>query len=199
MSQARTLLEMAGAAATPSRLADAALVLIDCQMEYVSGGLVLPGVEPALKEAAKVLQKARNAGAPVIHVVHHGKPGGGLFDPTGAGPAIAPAVAPEDGEPVVIKALPNAFAGTDLAQKLEATGRKEIIVVGFMTHMCVSSTIRAATDLGYKCTAVASAAATRDLPDGQGGVVKAADLHRAELAALADRFATVAEDAGQIS
>jgi len=58
----------------------------------------------------------------------------------------------------------------------------------------VSSTVRAALDLGYRCTVVANAAATRDLPDGHGGVVDANSLHRMELAALADRFAIVVDD-----
>ena len=37
-----------------------------------------------------------------------------------------------------------------------------------MTNMCVSSTARAALDLGYKATVAADAAATRDLPDPMG-------------------------------
>ena len=65
-----------------------------------------------------------------------------------------------------------------------------------MTHMCVSSTVRAALDLDYRCSVVAAACATRDLPDGTGGVIAADQLQRAELAALADRFATVLADAG---
>ena len=38
MSQPKTLLEMAGADMTPNALSDSALVLIDYQMEYVTGG-----------------------------------------------------------------------------------------------------------------------------------------------------------------
>ena len=94
---------------------------------------------------------------------------------------------------MVAKSLPNAFAGTDLDERLRAFGRKELIVGGFMTHMCVSSTVRAALDLGYRCTVVAGATATRDLPDGQGGVVEAGTLQRAELSALSDRFAVVVD------
>lgn len=67
-----------------------------------------------------------------------------------------------------------------------------------MTHMCVSSTVRAALDLGYRSTVIASACATRDLPDGLGGVVDAATLHRAALAALGDRFAVIAPNASSI-
>jgi len=54
--------------------------------------------------------------------------------------------------------------------------------------------VRAALDLGYRSTVIANAAATRDLPDGHGGVVDAETLHRVELAGLADRFATVIDD-----
>jgi nicotinamidase-related amidase len=74
------------------------------------------------------------------------------------------------------------------------TGKKQLIVAGFQTHMCISSTVRAALDLGYRTTVIADAAATRDLPDPTGGpAFAAAELHRAALAGLADRFAIVAK------
>jgi isochorismate hydrolase len=98
---------------------------------------------------------------------------------------------------VLPKGLPNAFAGTALEATLRDTGRRELILAGFMTHMCISSTARAALDLGYRTTVVAGATATRDLPDPTGpGTVPAAEVHRATLAALADRFAIVVPDAG---
>ncbi len=141
-----------------------------------------------------MLALARVGNAPIIHVVHHAQPGGGLFDPKGPYVAIADPVKPRDGELMIVKSKPNAFAGTDLDARLKALGKKELIVVGFMTHMCVSSTVRAALDHGYRCTVVSRAVATRDLPDGKGGVVDAEALGKAELAALADRFAVVVED-----
>jgi hypothetical protein len=52
---------------------------------------------------------------------------------------------------------------------------------------------RAARDLGYVPTIVAAATATRDLPDGKGGVVPAATLQTASLAELADRTAWVVQ------
>lgn len=193
MTKPKTLLEMSGASATPSPIDDAALVLIDCQREYVDGKLPLPHVKPALVEAARVLALARVGNGSVIHIVHHGARGG-MFDPAGPYVEIADPVKPRDGESVIVKGKPNAFAGTALNDRLKALGKRELIVVGFMTHMCVSSTVRAALDLGYRCTVVGGAAATRDLPDGHGGVIDAATLHRAELAALADRFAVVVDD-----
>ncbi len=195
MTAPKTLLQMAGAPLTPAPWDKAALIIIDAQLEYVTGALALPQVRPALAEAARVLELARAHGAPIFHIVHHGKPGGALFNPEGPLSGIAPEVAPRAGEPIVPKSLPNAFAKTTLAAALEATGRKELVVTGFMTHMCVSATVRAALDLGYRTTVVANATGTRDLPDPLGGVLPATTVHRATLAALADRFAIVVPDA----
>jgi nicotinamidase-related amidase len=195
MTEPRTLLQMAGALRPPAKLADSTLLLIDCQREYVDGRLPLVGVAAALAECRRLLGAARASGAPVVHVVHQGQRGG-LFDPEASGGAVADEVAPLAGETIVAKRLPNSFAGTELQSVLAKLDRKDIVVGGFMTHMCVSATVRAALDLGWRSTVVATAAATRDLPGVNGGVVAAAQLHAIELAALADRFAVVAPDAG---
>jgi nicotinamidase-related amidase len=79
-----------------------------------------------------------------------------------------------------------------LNELLSATGRKNIILAGFMTHMCVSSTVRAAVDLGYRVTIAASACGTRGLLDGHGGVVPGATVHDVALIELSDRFAIIA-------
>ncbi len=197
MTEAKTLLEMAGAPTAPPPLAHSALVMIDCQREYVDGKVPLVGIGPALAQCAEVLAGARAAAAPVIHVQHQGR-AGGLFDPDTVAFRIADAAASEAGEVGLTKALPNAFAATELDEVLRESGRKSVIFAGFMTHMCVSSTVRCAVDLGYGAVVVAAACATRDLPDGGGGVVRAPDLQRAELAALADRFAIVVPNAAAL-
>jgi len=193
----RTLLQMAGAPQTPAKLADSALLLIDCQNEYRTGALPLHGVDAAADEVANLLAAARAAGSPVIHVVHRGQ-AGGLFDRDAECGAVMDEAAVNPGEAVVEKGLPNAFAGTNLTAVVEQAGRKQLILAGFMTHMCVSSTARAAIDHGYFSTIVASACATRDLPSPDGGVMAAADLHRASLAALSDRFAVIAENSAAV-
>ena len=64
-------------------------------------------------------------------------------------------------------------------------------LAGFMTHVCVNSTARAAFNHGYRATVVGNATATRSLPNPTGGVVSAKDLHDASLTALHDIFAVV--------
>jgi nicotinamidase-related amidase len=191
MTKPKTLLELSGADMRPPPLSRATLLIIDAQNEYLDGKLALPGIKSAADALARLLAKAREVGAPVVHVQHKGR-AGGLFDLEGRGGAIIDAVKPADGEAIVRKPLPNAFAQTELDATLKKIGRTQLVIAGFMTHMCVSSTARAALDLGYKTVVAADAAATRDLPDPMGGVIDAEALHRAALAELADRFAIVA-------
>jgi len=193
MSAPKTLLQMAGAPLDPCKFSESAVIVIDAQNEYVSGKLPLVGIAPALDNIAILLKAARAAGSPIIHVQHKGR-AGGLFDPGADAFKLAPQAASASGEEIVEKPLPNAFAQTNLQDLLTKTGKKSLIVAGFQTHMCISSTVRAALDLGYRTTVVADAVATRDLPDPTGGpALPAAELHRAALAGLADRFAIVAK------
>jgi len=194
----KTLLQMAGAPLDPSPLSESTLVIIDAQNEYRSGALPLTGVDAAVKEIEILLKRAREAGTPIVHVQHKGKPGG-AFDLDDERGRIMRELAPACAESVVQKPLPNAFAQTDFAERLEAAGRKQLIITGFMTHMCVSSTARAALDHGYRVTIPASTVATRDLPTPDGsGVMKAEEISRYALTELSDRFAIIAPDAASI-
>lgn len=195
MNLPKTLLNLSGASLPCANWQQAALLLIDHQMEYRDGSVPLSGLDAAVGECALLLAQARTAAAPIMHILHHGRPGGSLFDPQGPGTAILAELLPQGDEVCIIKHLPNAFAGTNLHAQLQASGRQQLVIAGFATHMCVSSTTRAALELGYACTVIAGACATRDLPDPLGGVIPAYEVQRAHLAALADRFAVVLPNA----
>jgi nicotinamidase-related amidase len=197
MPQAQTMMQMLGAEPQPVALSTSAVLMIDAQIEYVRGRLQLPGAAPALQAGAQLLERARSANRPVLHIQHLGK-AGGFFDPETENFSLAPEVAARDGEPVINKGLPNAFSGTDLEEQFRATGATSLIVAGFMTHMCVSTTVRVALDLGIPCTVVSNACASRDLPDSNGQTIDAATIHRAGLAALSDRFCSLVATADDL-
>lgn len=186
-----TLRALAGLPVEPVALADSALVLIDCQNTYTRGPMELVGVEAALDHAAELLDRARSAGIPIVHIQHDDGEGS-LYDVRGESGAIVDRVAPREGEAVVVKNYPNAFVATDLHERLTG-GPQNLLLAGFMTHMCVNSTARGAFNLGYAPTIVASATATRSLP-GLGGEVSAEALQAASLAGVADLFAIVVPD-----
>jgi nicotinamidase-related amidase len=191
-----TLRELASLPATPAPLTESTLVLIDCQNTYTQGVMELDGVQAALDETAVLLERARTAGIPVIHIQHDDGPGS-LYDITGESGAITAQVAPRGGEPVIVKNYPNSFVQTDLDAELKTVGASNLILAGFMTHMCVNSTARGAFNLGFAPTVVAAATATRALP-GPDGPVPAATVQAASLAALSDLFAVVVPKAADI-
>jgi nicotinamidase-related amidase len=191
MSDLATLRGLSGLSPEPASLKGSALLLIDLQNTYREGVMRLEGVEPAIQEAAELLRRAREAGIPVFHVRHDAGPGS-PYDVTAPIGQISDEVAPQGNEPVITKAYPSSFIGTDLQAQLEAAGVKDVVLAGFMTHMCVNSTARSAFSLGFRPTVVASATATRALPAPDGSVVPASQLQAASLAALADLFAVVA-------
>lgn len=197
MTEPTTLRAMSGLPLEPVSLADSTLVLIDCQNTYTEGVMELEGVQAALDETAALLERARAAGIPVIHIQHDDGPGS-LYDISGHSGAIVERVAPRDGESVVVKNYPNSFVETDLDERLKAVGAENVVIAGFMTHMCVNSTARGAFNLGYAPTVVAAATATRALPGFTGAPVTAQALQTVSLAALADLFAVVVPDAAAV-
>lgn len=198
MSQLPTLFQLTGSEHPAAQWHDAVLIIIDAQNEYRIGDMKLPDVEPATVQIQQLLAAARAQGTPVAHIRHIGVPGY-LFDPEGPRGQIFDELTPIDGEAVIDKPLPNAFAHSNLQEFVEGTGRKDLIVCGFMTHMCVSATVRAAKDLGYQSTVVADACATRPLPGLAGSQFDAKALHEMELVALADFFACVVKDAAALN
>jgi len=193
MSEPKTLLELSGADLQPASLAGCGLIIVDMQNEYLEGPIAVSAAAGAIRSAQGLLTKARNTGSFIVHIAHKGR-AGGLFDRNAERGQIIEELAPLPDEVIVEKELPNAFAGTDLQELLQKSGCKDIIIIGFMTHMCVSSTARAAIEFGFRVTVDAQCCATRDLPDGVGGKIDADTVHQVALVELSDRFAIIARD-----
>ncbi|MFE0191481.1 isochorismatase family protein [Streptomyces sp. NPDC058989] len=184
-----TLRELNGFDQTPAVLADATLILIDYQNTYTCGVMELAGWRPALDSAAALLARARRAGAEVIHVVNDGGEGT-PYDVQAEIGRIHPRVAPVEGEPVVVKTAPDAFVGTDLGDHLDAAGKKDVIIAGFMTHMCVAFTAAGAFLRGNRPTVVADACATRPLQTAVADL-SAEQIHHGALATIDDLYGVV--------
>lgn len=189
MTTSATLRSLSGVADSPAVLAASTVVLVDFQNTYTRGEMELEGWDAALDAAADLLGKAREAGATVIHVQHDGGVGSAYDIREDIG-AIHDRVAPIEGEAVVVKRAPNSFVGTKLGDLVDAAGHEDVVIAGFMTHMCVNYTTEGAFLRGNRPTVVAAATATRGLPSVAGDI-SAEQLHRAALAGIADLYATV--------
>ncbi|KRW59924.1 cysteine hydrolase family protein [Pseudomonas sp. TTU2014-080ASC] len=190
MSALTTLRQLSGLPAAPAALSESALIIVDAQNTYRTGVMALEGVEAALDQCKLLLERARQAGIPVIHIQHDAGEGS-PYDISAEIGAIADKVAPISGEPVIVKHYPSSFVQTDLHEQLQKIGVKNLIISGFMTHMCINSTARGAFSLGYSVLVAADTTATRALPAIDGAAVSAADVQRSALAMLGDLFAVV--------
>lgn len=182
-----TLRELNGFDATPATLAGSTLILVDYQNTYTRGVMELDGWQDSLDAAARLLARAREAGTKVVHVINDGGEGT-PYDIRAEIGQICPAVAPADGETVVVKKAPDSFHGTDLGEHVRAGG--DVIIAGWMTHMCVAFTAQGAFLRGNRPTVVADACATRSLPVA-GTDLDAQQVHHAALATIGDLYGVV--------
>ncbi|MFJ1788997.1 cysteine hydrolase family protein [Streptomyces anulatus] len=182
-----TLRELNGFDATPAALAGSTLILVDYQNTYTRGVMELDGWQDSLDAAARLLVRAREAGTRVVHVINDGGEGT-PYDIRAEIGRIHPAVAPADGETVVVKKAPDSFHGTDLGEHLPEGG--DVIIAGWMTHMCVAFTAQGAFLRGNRPTVVADACATRSLPVA-GTDLDARQVHHGALATIGDLYGVV--------
>ncbi|MFF7012659.1 cysteine hydrolase family protein [Streptomyces fimicarius] len=184
-----TLRELNGFDAAPATLTGSTLILIDLQNTYTRGVMELDGWQASLDAAAQLLERAREAGTKVVHVINDGGEGT-PYDIRAEIGRIHPAVAPADGETVVVKQVPNAFHGTDLGEHVPEG--QDVIIAGWMTHMCVAFTAQGAFLRGNRPTVVADACATRSLPlNGNPNDIPARQLHESALATVQDLYGVV--------
>jgi nicotinamidase-related amidase len=168
------------------------LVIIDVQNDYFTGGrMELIGMEKAAENCRRILNSFREKEAPIFHIQHiAAREGATFFIPDTKGSEIHEGVKPKGNETVVVKHFPNSFRATSLDDLLQKARVKELVICGAMSHMCIDTTIRAAFDLGYTCSLISDACATKDL-EFEGRIVKASVVQDAFMASLKALFARV--------
>ncbi|MBS1766594.1 MAG: cysteine hydrolase [Acidobacteria bacterium] len=167
-----------------------ALLLIDVQQAFGDpswGPRNNPGAEGAI---AKLLAAFRAKGLPVVHVKHDSVQPGSTLRPERPGNALKPEAQPVPGEPLFSKSVNSAFIGTDLEAHLRDRDIGSLVIGGFITNHCVSTTARMAGNLGFRVTVVEDACATFDFKDADG-VIPAETMHRIGLAELRGEFAAI--------
>jgi nicotinamidase-related amidase len=168
------------------------LLLVDLQNDYFPGGkMELTGILQASEKARSLLDHFRKRHLPIHHIQHISlHPGATFFLPRTEGGEIFSALEPLAGEKVFQKHFPNSFRETLLLEALRKQDVDDLVIAGAMSHMCVDATVRAASDLGFSCTVIEDACATKDL-EFRGGFVPAVHVHRAFMAALHGAYAKV--------
>ena len=168
-----------------------ALLLIDAQMAWDDpywGQRNNPGAEANIAALAAAFRAQE---LPVVHVAHDARdPNSPLF-PGEPGHAFKPEATPLPGEAVFHKSAHSAFVGTGLEAYLRDRGIDRLVLAGFTTDRCVSSTARLSCDLGFKTVVVRDACAAFELEDMDGSRIPAQVLHDTGLTVLHGEYAMV--------
>ena len=168
-----------------------ALVVIDVQKEYFSGGGLLieyPPVEKTLPNIGRAMDAARAAGIPVVVVQHSESAASPLFAKGSPLWELHETVASRPRDHYIEKAWPSVYTGTDFAEWLEKKGIDTLTVIGYMTHNCDASTIFEATHQGLHVEFLQDASGALPYAN-EAGQASAEEIHRVFSVVFHSRFA----------
>ena len=138
-----------------------ALVIVDTQVRYVEDVNPLHKQDQFIANVQSLIGRARAAGAPVVFVQHFrdGEAPGqiGL-----EGIEVHPAIAPQDGEPVIPKRASDSFYQSDLGAVLRDLKVEVLVIAGLRAELCIDSTCRSALSHGFDVVLVSDAHSTWD-------------------------------------
>lgn len=135
-------------------------MLLDVQRDMLEGETAIAGAEEFRRVMGGLLEAARDAGVPIVHVQNDGGPGDPDEPGTRGWELVFP---PAPGEPVVRKDDPDTFLSNPaLADVLHAMGVDTLIVAGLQSELCVQATALGALERGFAVVVPSGAHATYD-------------------------------------
>jgi nicotinamidase-related amidase len=132
-----------------------ALVVVDAQNEFSAEGLrAVPNHAEALERICDRVAQARQDGRPIAWVRHYNKPNESrAFVPGTWGAELSKGLGPHRDrriEKLFEKDVYGAFTETGLEDWLRDVGADSVLLVGFYTHMCLSTSAREALVRGFE-------------------------------------------------
>jgi nicotinamidase-related amidase len=169
-----------------------ALVVIDVQKEYFTGGLLIeyPPVEQTLPNIGRAMDAARAAGVPVVVVQNSSPASSTLFAKGSEQWELHETVASRPRDHFIEKNWPSVYTGTDFADWLEKNRIDTLTIVGYMTHNCDASTIFEATHRGLHVEFLQDASGAVPYAN-EAGKASAEEIHRVFSVVFHTRFAAV--------
>lgn len=132
MASATSFRDLVGIPASTASPSDSVLIIIDAQNEYAEGQLKVTNAAESRKVIAGLLEKYRVANGSIVHVVHDTPEGAPVFTPGTKLAEEFDELKPKDGEAVIHKNFPGSFTKTDLQSVLDKTGKKKVVLTGYM-------------------------------------------------------------------
>jgi nicotinamidase-related amidase len=177
-----------------------ALLVVDAQNEFsAQGQRPVTNHAHALSRIRAHVEQARQDARPIAFVVHYNKPDESpAFVPGSWGAELSPGLGPETGfgpERRFEKDVYGAFSAAGLESWLRSAGVTEVLIVGFYTHMCLSTSVREALVRGFDVVVDPEATGARDIDDDVLGRQSADEVRRTALLQVVNMGATLARPA----
>ena len=141
MASATSFRELVGLSPSTASTKDSTLIIIDAQNEYAEGKLKVSNAASSRKAIASLLQKYRDANGKIVHVTHVTPEGAPVFTPSTKLAEEFEELTPREGEKVVKKVHPRAFAETDLQEYRKSVGSEKIVLTGYMVRSVLWATM----------------------------------------------------------
>lgn len=167
-----------------------ALLVIDVQNVYFSGGYKVTYPEGSLDRIVEAMDAAQKHGIPIVVVQHTSKSESSSFSRGSEAWQLKDEVAQKPRSHLIEKNYPGCFTGTDLESWLRDNDIDVVTISGYMTQMCCDSTARQAFHRDFKVEFLTDATGTLDI-ENDAGKVSAEELHNAILVTQSTVFSKV--------
>jgi nicotinamidase-related amidase len=176
-----------------------ALIVIDAQNEFSEGGKrPVPFHGTTLARIQWQVARARERNQPIAWLQHYNKPHESpAFARNSWGAELSPGLGPKPEsqlEKLFTKEVFGAFYDTDLEDWLRSLGAQELLMTGFFSHMCLSTSAREALVRGFSVFVDPNATGAHDLVHPILGTQTADEVRRSALLQLSDMGVTIMEN-----
>jgi nicotinamidase-related amidase len=142
---------------------DTVLLIVDIQEKLVRA---MHAREELVLSAQQLVRGASVLGVPILCTEQN---------PKGLGPTVPEIAAHMPAAPPISKFSFGCCASEDFMSALQATARRNVLIAGIETHVCVYQTALGLMAKGYRVEVVADACSSRTLQNKQTGLEKMRD------------------------
>ncbi|CAG9621280.1 hypothetical protein BACCIP111883_02052 [Sutcliffiella rhizosphaerae] len=161
----------------PKKRIKKALILIDVQKAFLDSKWGDRNNPNAEKNIQALLTEWRERKYEVIFIRHLSEDPQSLFYKEKESSNILDLIKPLENEKIITKKVNSAFIGTSLESHLKDMGIKEVVITGFTTPHCVSTTTRMSGNLGFQTYLISDATVAYPLMNHNGEVIDAQTVH----------------------